>query len=334
MPLKVGQSKNVLILRALPWSDVLTAVPAFRALRSALPDARITLISLPSTSDFVKRFPGYIDDFIPFPGFPGFSGQPANVRLFPSFLNTLQKLDFDLALQMHGPGGIENSLISLCGARASAGFCLPGSYCPDERLFLPYPEQEPEIWRHLRLMEFLGIPLRGDHLEFPLFASDWSGLQKVKEIFNLYRDYVCIHPGVPQLEDRWNAKKIAGIADGLAAFGYQIVLTGGPQDADFAETVAGEMENRPINLAGALELGRLAALVSKARLVVSNDTGTSNIAAALRTPSIVLFSSLDTERLLRENCDLHQVVKNTPALTSSQVLIQAIKHLEKLHAFA
>lgn len=79
VPYKIGQPKNILILRVHPWGDLLTAVPAFRAW------------------EFVKRFLAYLDDFIPFPGFPGFSDRIATVRLFPSFLNTPQKLNFDLA---------------------------------------------------------------------------------------------------------------------------------------------------------------------------------------------------------------------------------------------
>lgn len=166
---KAGQPnlKQIVIFRALQLGDMLNAVPAFRALRKAYPDARITLVGLPWSTEFVERFHHYLDDFIIFPGFPGLPEQAPNVTQLPSFLRWMQAMEIDLAIQMQGSGKITNSVVSLWGAKQLAGFYLPGNYCPDPGSFLEYPENETEIWRHLRLMEFLGIPLQGDELEFP-----------------------------------------------------------------------------------------------------------------------------------------------------------------------
>lgn len=327
---KIGQPKKIVILRALPWGDLLSAVPALRALRSAFPHARITLISLTEALDFVKLFGAYLDDFIAFPGFPGFPHQTPNVRFFPSFLNTVQKLNFDLAIQMQDAGEIANSLIGLLGARASTGFYQPGSYCPDEELFLPYPEQGTEVQRQLHLLEFLGIPSQGEHLEFPLVAADWKGLQRIKEQFNLYNDYVCIHAAAQKVDQGWSANKFAEVADGLAALGYQVVLTGNPQDGDVVGAIAREMEVDPIQLTQSTEMGVLAALLSQSCLLVSNDPNVSNLAAAVKTPSVVLFSSADRGRVVSPNQDVHEVVGHAPAVTAATVLIRAIKHMEKM----
>src|SRR4030095_2673493 len=211
---------NVVILRALHLGDLLNAVPAFRALRGSLPNAHITLVSLPCATDFVKRFNAYLDDFIAFPGFPGLPEQLPNIHDFPFFLLKLQRSNFDLAIQMHGSGGIANSLIHLCGAKRNAGFYTPGTYCPDKNYFMTYPAHEPEVWRHLRLMEFLGIPLHGEELEFPLFEEDRTAVQHIKDDFNLKDKYVCIHPGARASNRRWPPNKFADVADGLAALGY------------------------------------------------------------------------------------------------------------------
>ena len=80
---------------------------------------------------------------------------------------------------MHGSGIISNPFTVLLGAKTTAGFYLPGQYCPDQNRFLPYPDREPEVRRHLRLMEFLGIPLQGEELEFTLLESDWLALKEI-----------------------------------------------------------------------------------------------------------------------------------------------------------
>ncbi len=331
---KIGQLKNIVILRALRFGDLLTAVPAFRALRSALPDARITLIALPHALDFVKRFGAYLDDFIAFPGFPGFPEQTPNVRFFPSFLNTVQKLNFDLAIQMQDSSILSNSLVSLLGARANAGFYGAGSYCPDEALFLPYPEREAETERQLRLMEFLGFPRRGAQLEFPLVAADWKGLQQIKETFSLYKDYVCIHPSASSGRAGWSTSQFAELADGLAALGYQVVLTGSSEDADLVHAAADEMESKPIPLLEPVDIGVSAALLSQARLLVSNDMSTANLAAAVNTPSIVLASGVDADRVTALNGSLPEVVQLSQVRTAAAVLIRAIQRLEKVQQYA
>jgi heptosyltransferase-2 len=47
--------------------------------------------------------------------------------------------------------------------------------------------------------------------------------------------------------------------------------------------------------AGATDLPRLAALLARARLLVTNDTGPMHLAAAVRTPVLALFGSTDPD---------------------------------------
>ena len=326
--------QRIIILRALQIGDLLCAVPAFRALKTALPQARTTLIGLPWAHRFVERFNFYLDGFIPLPGYPGFPEQNPEVSRFPDFLATVQRSQYDLAIQMQGSGEISNPLIMLLGAKYCAGFYLPGQYCPDPERFLPYPEHEPEMWRHLRLMEFLGAPPQGDDLEFPLCDQDWKEIEGIKAKFGIQRDCVCIHPGARSPERRWPVERFAGVADGLAAHGLQVVLTGTLDEAALTQAVAAQMQSPSLDLAGLTSLGALAALISNARLVVSNDTGVAHIAAAVQTPSVVLFLASDPNRWAPQDLALHKVVTRAPASTTEEVLSQATGHLREVYANA
>lgn len=323
--------KQIVIFRALQLGDMLNAVPAFRTLRSAFPDARITLVGLPWSGAFVERFHHYLDDFIVFPGFPGLPEQALNVSRFPSFLRWMQAMEIDLALQMQGSGEISNSVVSLWGAERCAGFYRPGNFCPNEEFFLEYPETEPEIWRHLRLMEFLGIPLQGDHLEFPLFEKDWEELHQIRNDFGLKRNFVCIHPGARKQERRWPPEYFAQVADGLASHGLQVVLTGTNEEAHLTAAVASHMSSPAIDLAGKTTLGGLAALLAKARLVVNNDTGISHVTAAVKTPSVILFSASDMDRWAPGNKQLHKVIWPAMDTAPASVLDLAEKHLQHMY---
>src|SRR5262249_20056841 len=63
--------RRVVCLRALRLGDLPCAVPAFRAIRAALPNAEIVLVILPWAREFVERYAGYLDGFREFPGYPG-----------------------------------------------------------------------------------------------------------------------------------------------------------------------------------------------------------------------------------------------------------------------
>lgn len=228
--------QKIAILRPLQFGDLMCAVPAFRALRSAFPTADITLIGLPWSVSFVKRFNQYLDHLLEFPGFPGFPEQEPKIREFPRFLAHAQEEHFDLALQMQGSGNLSNSIIGLLGAKQTAGYYIEGSFCPDPQTYMDYPVGESEIWRHLRLMEFLDIPLQGDNLEFPIYEEDWESFSLLRREFNLYEgEYIVIHPGSRAAERRWEPEKFAAVADAMAEYGFRIVLTGTREEMEITQ---------------------------------------------------------------------------------------------------
>src|SRR4051812_3819847 len=168
-PRPLPDQPTVIVLRALPGlGDWLCAEPTIRALRANRPDARIHLVALGSTRDLIRRYDGLVDGFHAFPGWPGLPERPVDVAAIPGFLAALQNLEADLAIQLHGSGGITNELIELFGARDVTGFFEPGTHCPDPARFIEWRETEPEVRRGLRLLSVLGIQADDASLAFPL----------------------------------------------------------------------------------------------------------------------------------------------------------------------
>src|SRR5690348_10473001 len=179
--LNAGPVTRIAILRALQLGDLLCAVPAWRALRAACPSARISLIGLPWAHQFVSRFHHYLDDFIEFPGYPGLPERTVATESIPHFLMEMQARRFDLVLQMHGNGHYVNELAALFGARKTAGFYVPGEWCPDPNFFTPYPDTLPEVHRHLNLMAFLGMPPLSEDVEWPVTPADEDAFMSFEE---------------------------------------------------------------------------------------------------------------------------------------------------------
>jgi ADP-heptose:LPS heptosyltransferase len=121
------------------------------------------------------------------------------------------------------------------------------------------------------------------------------------------------------------------VADGLAARGFQVVLTGSSDETHLTTAVKQHMKAPAVDLAGKTTVGGLAALLSKARLVVNNDTGISHVTAAVRTPSVILFSVPDMDRWAPGNRKLHQVIWPAMDTTAASVLSQAEMHLQNVY---
>lgn len=307
-------AKKIAVFRALQLGDLLCIVPALRSLRAAAPQAHITLIGLPWAAMFVKRFHRYVDAHIEFPGFPGLPEREPQLDALPGFLARMHAENFDVAIQMHGSGGLSNPLMGAFGARINAGHYAHGQWCPDAERFAPWQGDEHEILRYLDLMEFLGIETMGDTLEFPLTDDDFQRLRTaVPELSSLYAEskktgLVCIHPGAQLPSRRWLPERFAAVADGLHAAGHRIAITGTEGERDITAAVLRSMQAPAIDLTGRTDLGTLAALIAQAQLVVCNDTGVSHVATAVATPTVIVSSGASPERWAPLNRIRHRLL--------------------------
>jgi ADP-heptose:LPS heptosyltransferase len=306
---ELGLDRVVLVRALKGLGDFLCVTPALRSLRHAYPESHLTLIGIESTRGLIARYGHLIDDFLAFPGFPGIPEEVLDVTRLPDFFATALGQRFDLAIQLHGNGSLMNPFTVMLGAQRSAGYHARSAYCPDPALYLPLDEDEHEVKRWLRLAEHIGAPPRGDSLEFPLLPEDWNALARLPEAVTLLRGrHVVIHPGATEPARRWLPAHFAAVADHFASAGWQVVLTGTADEAPIATEVERGMRWPAINLAGRTGLGAMAAMLSRARLLITNDTGVSHLGAALRVPSVVVFLASNPRRWAPLNRRLHRVV--------------------------
>jgi ADP-heptose:LPS heptosyltransferase len=173
---------------------------------------------------------------------------------------------------------------------------------------MSYPEGLHEIRRHLKLAAFLGAENNDETLEFPIRQSDETALASALDGREIAGPFVCIHPGARYLSRRWLPERFAAVADDLADDGYEIVLTGSADEAALAESVSRHMSCPHIDLAGRTSLGAAGALVARASLVITNDTGMSHLVAAVGVPSVVVGLGSDAARWAPLNRDRHRLV--------------------------
>lgn len=286
--------RTIAVLRALDLGDMLCAVPAFRALRLGYPEARITLVGLPWAEAFAARYRHLLDDFVEFPGHPRLPERPVDPRAAETFLSQMRARRFDLAVQLHGSGEVTNGIVAQWGACAIAGLSHeplpPGA-------FATWRGHLNEVEQLLRVADALGLPRQGLGLEFPSRAEDLSELEQVRVTHpQLAHPYAVVHPGAKWPSRRWAPARFAEVAHGLGSAGLPVVLTGVASEASLTREVARLSCVPTVDLAGRTTLGGFAAVLRRAAVVVTNDTGASHLAVAVDTPSVVVSSGSDVIR--------------------------------------
>lgn len=297
------------VVRALQLGDLLVAVPALRSLRRCFPGAEITLIGLPWARWFAQRFSAYVDRFVEFPGWPGIVEAPFDRERTEAFLQEQQAYGYDLAIQLHGSGEVMNAFVLALGARRSAGF-YTGKRPADLWPATEYPHHLPEVQRLLQIPRLFGASNPDTSMEFPVTDADREALAEVFSADALNASpRVGIHPGASAPSRRWPPERFAAVASQLAQrHGAHIILTGGPDEVQIAEQVAGLIAAPVTNLAGKTSLGALAALLSELDLYLTNDTGPSHIASAMGVPSVTIFGPADVRRWSPLDGARHRIV--------------------------
>ncbi|MCX5069917.1 glycosyltransferase family 9 protein [Micromonospora lupini] len=250
----------ILVLRALGVGDLVTAVPALRALRAAYPGRELALAAPAGLAPLVDLVGG-VDRLVDTAGLDG-----------PSWPGPVP----EVAVNLHGRGPQSHRLLAAARPRRLVAFANADAGFGDGPLWV---DDEHEVDRWCRLLSWYDIPSdRGDlGLRRPGSTGRPAGA-------------TVLHPGSKVPAKRWPAERFAALARALDERGHRVLVTGSADEHALAARVADAAGLSPdAVLAGRTDLDALAALVADARLVVSGDTGVAHLATAYGTPSVVLF---------------------------------------------
>jgi heptosyltransferase-2 len=288
-----GESIKRVVVRGTNWvGDSVMTIPALRALRRVLPDANITLVIRPGTKGIFSEA-DFVDDILVY-------NRKGALSVIPQ-VREWRRRKFDLAVLFQN--AFEAALIPFL-----AGVPLRLGYATEARqALLTHPLALPE-WRSSRHEVFYYLFLvtaleqmlfgRSTICEAEPDASIKISETRKTEAAELLRAYgvsdedavVAICPGsINSRAKRWPAEAYAALADRLIESKRQVLLIGSKDEADVTEEVTRRMQGRPVVLTGKTTLDQITAVLDRADLIVTNDTGPAHIGAALGRPTIVIF---------------------------------------------
>lgn len=278
---------RILIVKLSSFGDVLHTLPTLEALRSAFPAARITWLVEAAYAPLLQGHPA-LDEIWEAPRLHAselLAG--ANPARLGTLLRRLRTQPSDLVIDVQG---LLKSAIWVALARSprKVGYdrTREGSYLALTERVPPFDPEAHAVRRYLNLAHYLGAPPSPPRFHLGLDAGiDTTRLIPQETGGSL----VVLHPGARWASKLWPAASWARLATWLTERGFQVAVTGSRADLPLVAEIIEKIPTQFINLAGRTSLAELAAILRRARLAVTTDTGAMHLAAALKTPVVALF---------------------------------------------
>ncbi|MBV9125191.1 MAG: glycosyltransferase family 9 protein [Planctomycetes bacterium] len=316
------QFERILLIKPSAFGDVLHTVPVLVKLRARFPAARIDWLITPENAELVRYHPA-LSNVVLFArrDYARFGRNwPATAGLL-RLLKTLWQTHYDLVIDLHGQ--LRSILFTLATrARVRIGFDRPRQFLGD----LPHPAGKEACrhgWNGAREGSWMAYSHRMPLLDLHVHAVDrylWLspllGLDAGPPDFRIYwppaaeaqaqslldqhgladKPFALLVPGTIWQTKHWQIEGFAEVGRFLIQSGLAVVLGGSSKDRLRCRAVAAACPGA-CDLSGRTTLADFAALMDRARINVTNDSGSMHLAVALNKPVVSVFGPTDPVRI-------------------------------------
>ncbi|MDQ3652398.1 MAG: glycosyltransferase family 9 protein [Acidobacteriota bacterium] len=284
--------RRVLVVRLRSIGDTVLATPSLFALRRFLPQARIDLLLEDWVAPLLDGSPD-VDHIITI------KRRDTASRL--TVVRQLRAARYDVAFNLHG-GSTAALLTRASGARHRVGYAgyryrhLHNHAAPPASQ-LWQRDKTHSAEQQLALLGWTGVPVSDRPTARLVVTADADALvaRRLRDVrldarFDGGQDFALIHPAAAFDSKTWAAENFARVAEYLRERGLASIIVAAPGEERVIDAL-GSHARVPVVAFTDLTLPEVTALVARARLFVGNDSGIAHIAAAVRTPSVIIFGS-------------------------------------------
>lgn len=300
-------ANNILVLSLTRMGDMVQSTPLLAGLRKKYPQSVITLMVSSDFAAFAKRIP-FIDDSIIFnlrqfnenrSQSGGFTWVEV-YRYLEDFLRQAMDRKYDMVFNL-SHSKLSALMISYLGIPHVRGFyCNETGNRATEHPWLQYFGIEPfnRLYNPFNLadiyMRTADVDAYCRQVMIKTDETDMASIEDIVRDSNIQNDELLIgfQAGSSLEHRRWPARSFAELADLLASgLNARIVLFGVESESKVAAEICSlmKMRHKMIDLTGKTDIARLIGMLKRCKYLVTNDTGTMHVAAALGTRIVGLF---------------------------------------------
>ncbi len=288
LPLPVDRPLRLLITRADRIGDLVLSTPIFEAVRQKYPEAWIACLAFQENRELIEGQP-FLNEVILYDK----SGRERSVIGQWSLARRLAKKQFDVVVHLHSTHRM-HLLTWLADVPVRIGWRRKCAWA----LTYSLKDGKKEGLKHEASYNFdllaplnIAVPqiLRA---RVPLSEKCTQSLEELCRQLELeaQRPWVVLSPSASCPSKVWPPERFGELADKIAAaYPVDILVIGAPPDRPLIERLCRRTKTKVYDLGGRLTLGMLSVLLSRAALLVSNDSGPVHVANAVGTPAISIF---------------------------------------------
>ncbi len=280
--------ERVLFVRLRSIGDTVLSTPSLIALRRFLPGARIDILLEDWVAPVLEGFDA-VDNILTV-------GKNTKSRLQTA--RQLRQNKYDVVFNLHG-GTTSTFFVRASGAIHRVGFAnYRYSFLYNHLLSSAsdfwQKDQTHSAEQQLALLGFVGVPVDDKpktHLSVSKAVENSITDKLTKSaIPNPQSQIALLHPAAAFDTKQWATENFARIAEFLGENGFQPIAVATKNENKVLETLK-QISSVPILTFDDLTLPEITALASRAEIFVGNDSGIAHIAAAVNTPTVVIFGS-------------------------------------------
>lgn len=289
--------KNILCVRPDNMGDLLMSVPAISAVKQSF-RCSVSLLTSSMASGLAAYLPD-VDEVIEW-NVPWVKGTNlATCENFLEIINKIRNKKFDGAIifTVFSQNPLPTALmLTLAGIPLRIAYCRENPYhllsdwIADEE---PYAFVRHQVRRDLDLVKSIGAVVSDEKIRIRLPQNVGPRMREKLALAGVDNEkpWLVLHPGVSEEKreyplDQWIVvgKRI------VSELQYQVIITGGTNEKDLAYAISRGIGPAAYSLAGTFALEEFITLIHLAPLIISVNTASVHLAAALETKVIVLYA--------------------------------------------
>jgi lipopolysaccharide heptosyltransferase I len=290
------RAERIALIKPSALGDVIHALPVLDALRQRFPQSRITWVVNKSYEPLLIGHPA-LDETIGVDRHALKQGPRRIIRAIADLASQLRRRRFDLVLDLQGL--LRSGIIAAATAaprRVGLALAREGSrWFYTDLVPTPLGFNEHAVERNWRMAEALGVGHLPKRFVVPIpeQARAWAAGQ----LRDCPRPWLALGVGARWLTKRWPPESFAVLARrSQQHFGGTVVFVGAADETPLAGRVIAQLTGPWRDFTGQTTLPQLAALLERADVMVSNDTGPLHLAAALGRPVVAPYTCTQIRR--------------------------------------